>query len=258
MIIDTHCHLDDKRYFDDIDEVINRARDKDVKGFLIAAAHPKDLKRADKLSKEYREVFYSVGVHPNDIDSFDEKILLEYYQNPKCIAIGECGLDYYYLPESKEEQTKIKAKQKEVFIKHIEFAIRVDKPLIVHIREANSDSLEILKAYPKAKGVLHCYNASNQLLELSERFYYGIGGVVTFKNAKKLIEVLPKVPKERLVIETDCPYLTPHPYRGERNEPSYTTFVAEKMAELLNMSYEEICDLTLKNTKELFKEFDTL
>jgi TatD DNase family protein len=255
MIIDTHCHLDDKRYFDDIDEVISRAKEQGVKGFLIAGAHPKDLKRAEELSKRFDTLFYSVGIHPNDAETFDIDILKRYYSDKKCIAIGECGLDYHYLPDGKEEQERNKKLQKDVFRRHIEFSIEVDKPLIVHIRESSSDSLEILREYPDARGVLHCYNASPSLLELSDRFYYGIGGVVTFKNAKKLIDVFSKIPKDRLLIETDCPYLTPHPHRGERNEPSYTTLVAKKMSELLDMSYDEVCDLTTKNTQELFKEF---
>lgn len=185
----------------------------------------------------------------------------KYVNHPKCIAIGECGLDYFRLPEDEIEKAQNIKKQKEVFIAQIEFAKKVKKPLIVHIREASNDSRQILMEYnaKEVGGVLHCYNASEHLLPLAEHnFYFGIGGVLTFKNAKKLIEVLPKIPKDKLLIETDAPYLTPHPHRGERNEPYYTVFVAKKMAELLGTSFEQMQILTTNNAKNLFKEFSSL
>lgn len=184
----------------------------------------------------------------------------KYVTHQKCIAIGECGLDYFRLPEDEAEKEENIRRQKEVFIAQIEFAKKVKKPLIVHIRDASNDSRQILVDYnaKEVGGVLHCYNASEHLLPLSEHnFYFGIGGVLTFKNAKKLVEVLPKIPKDKLLIETDAPYLTPHPHRGERNEPYYTVFVASKMAELLELSVEEIEALTTQNTKNLFKEFSS-
>jgi len=192
---------------------------------------------------------------------YDETIMEKYVNHPKCIAIGECGLDYFRLPEDEEEKQQNIKKQKEVFKAQIEFAKKVNKPLIVHIRDASNDSREILinTNAKEVGGVLHCYNASEHLLPLAEHnFYYGIGGVLTFKNAKKLVEVLPKIPKEKLIIETDGPYLTPHPHRGKRNEPFYTNLVAQKMAELLDMSKEEIEDLTTNNATRLFKEFSTI
>ena len=192
---------------------------------------------------------------------YNEEMMEKYVNHPKCIAIGECGLDYFRLPEDEFEKQENIKKQKEVFIAQIEFAKKVKKPLIVHIREASNDSRQILMDYnaKEVGGVLHCYNASEHLLPLSEHnFYFGIGGVLTFKNAKKLIEVLPKIPKDKLLIETDAPYLTPHPHRGERNEPYYTVFVAQKMAELLESSFEEIQNLTTNNAKKLFKEFSSL
>ena len=185
----------------------------------------------------------------------------KYVNHPKCIAIGECGLDYFRLPEDEIEKQENIKKQKEVFIAQIEFAKKVKKPLIVHIREASNDSRQILVDYnaKEVGGVLHCYNASEHLLILAEHnFYFGIGGVLTFKNAKKLVEVLPKIPKDKLLIETDAPYLTPHPHRGERNEPYYTVFVAQKMAELLEINEDEIQKLTTNNAKKLFKEFSSL
>ena len=178
--------------------------------------------------------------------------------HPKCIAIGECGLDYYRLPDDEEEKKENIKRQKEVFISQINLAKKYKKPLIIHIREASDDSRQILinENAKEVGGVLHCFNASEHLLILSEHnFYFGIGGVLTFKNAKKLVEILPKIPKDKLLIETDAPYLTPHPYRGVRNEPYYTIYVAQKMAELLNMTEKQIADLTTNNAKKLFKEF---
>ncbi len=185
----------------------------------------------------------------------------EYVKHPKCIAIGECGLDYFRLPDDEEEKLQEKQLQKEVFISQIKFAKKVKKPLIVHVRDASDDSKTILEKYGahEVGGVLHCYNASEHLLSLSEHgFYFGIGGVLTFNNAKKLVEVLPKIPLEKLIIETDAPYLTPHPHRGKRNEPFYTKFVCEKMAEILNLSDEEVQNLTTNNAKKLFKEFSSI
>ncbi len=192
---------------------------------------------------------------------YDESIMEKYVNHPKCIAIGECGLDYYRLPEDEEEKLANIKKQKEVFISQIEFAKKYKKPLIIHIREASNDSRQILIDYNAKEigGVLHCFNASEHLLPLAEHnFYFGIGGVLTFKNAKKLVEILPKIPKDKLLIETDAPYLTPHPHRGERNEPYYTIFVSSKMSELLNISDMEVQNLTTNNAKKLFKEFSSL
>lgn len=258
-LIDTHIHLDNIQYQDDADEVIQKAINSGVEAFLIPGADPKDLPRAIELSEKYNEVFFAVGVHPYDIENYDINILKQYVNHPKCIAIGECGLDYYRLPEGElEKQQNIKL-QKEVFISQIQFAKEVNKPLIIHIREASDDSRTILikNDAKKVGGVLHCYNASEHLLMLSEHnFYFGIGGVVTFKNAKKLVQMIPKIPKEKLIIETDGPYLTPHPYRGTRNEPKYTNEIAIKVAEILNFDKKEIENLTTNNAKALFKEFN--
>jgi len=258
-LIDTHIHLDNIQYQDDVDEVIQKGINSGVEAFLIPGADPKDLPRAIELSEKYDEVFFAVGVHPYDIENYDINILKQYVNHPKCIAIGECGLDYYRLPEDElEKQQNIKL-QKEVFISQIQFAKEVNKPLIIHIREASNDSRTILieNDAKKVGGVLHCYNASEHLLMLSEHnFYFGIGGVVTFKNAKKLVQMIPKIPKEKLIIETDGPYLTPHPYRGTRNEPKYTNEIAIKVAEILNFDKKEIENLTTNNAKALFKEFN--
>jgi len=254
MIIDTHCHLDDMRYEEDIDQVLHNAKQNGVDKFIIPGADPKSLERAVELAQKYEEIYFAVGVHPYDAEGYDRKMLEKFVHHPKCVAIGECGLDYFRLPESQEEITNEKAMQKEVFIDHILFAKEMKKPLIVHIRESSSDALALLDEYAGEEGgVLHCYNADESLLKLADKnFYYGIGGVLTFKNAKKLINVYPKIPQEKLLIETDAPYLTPHPHRGQRNEPAYTTLVAQKMSELSNLPYDILATLSTKNAHRLF------
>jgi len=254
MIVDTHCHLDDARYNDDLDEILENARQEGVEKFIIPGADPKSLERAVEISEQYASVYFAVGVHPYDAQNYDRSYLEKFVKHPKCVAIGECGLDYYRLPENQEEIDAEKKLQKEVFIDQILWAKELQKPLIIHIRESSADCLELLEKYAgKEGGVLHCYNADESLLKLAKRnFYYGIGGVLTFKNAKKLINVYPKIPQDRLLIETDAPYLTPHPHRGERNEPSFTTFVADKMSELSSVSRVEMEQITTQNSAKLF------
>jgi TatD DNase family protein len=254
MIVDTHCHLDDARYNDDLDEILENARQEGVEKFIIPGADPKSLERAVEISQQYDSVYFAVGVHPYDAQNYDRSTLEKFVNHPKCVAIGECGLDYYRLPENEEDIAAEKKLQKEVFIDQILWAKELKKPLIVHIRNASADCLALLEKYAGEEGgVLHCYNADESLLKLASRnFYYGIGGVLTFKNAKKLINVYPKIPQDRLLIETDAPYLTPHPHRGERNEPSFTTFVADKMSELSSVSRVEMEQITTQNSAKLF------
>lgn len=256
MIIDTHTHLDDKHYEHDIDEVITRAKNRGVEKFIIPAADPKTLQRAVELSEKYEDIYFSVGVHPYDIEHYDRAFLEQFITHEKCVAVGECGLDYYRLPKDEDEKNRIKKAQKQVFIDQIVLANRYHLPLIVHIRDASKDSLDILNAYECANGgVLHCYNADEILLKLAQKnFYFGIGGVLTFANAKKLIEVYPKIPQNRLLIETDAPYLTPHPHRGERNEPAYCHFIAQKMSTLSNVEISTIKNITTQNVLTLFKK----
>ncbi|AQW83287.1 TatD family hydrolase [Campylobacter pinnipediorum] len=261
MIIDTHCHLDDIKYDSDLSQVINNARKNEIKGFLIPGADGNDLEKIVSVSEKYDDVFFAIGVHPYHKDTFDKKRLMEFAKHKKCIAVGECGLDYFRLPADENAKIKEKEEQKEIFIEQINIAIELKKPLILHIRDANEDSFNILKKYSSkltSGAILHCYNASPLLLELAKigNFYFGIGGVLTFKNAKNLVSILPKIPTDRLLIETDSPYLTPHPYRGERNEPLYTTLVAKKMSEILQIEEGEIKKIVLDNTKRLFKVFN--
>ncbi|MEA1954666.1 MAG: TatD family hydrolase [Campylobacterota bacterium] len=255
MIIDTHCHLDDERYNDDLEEVLEQAKKVGVEQFIIPAADPKSLERAVEIVQKYDCVYFAVGVHPYDAENYDKSYLEKFVNHPKCIAIGECGLDYFRLPEDEAAIFTEKARQKEVFLDQILWAKALKKPLIVHIRDASEDCLALLDEYAGEEGgVLHCYNADESLLKLASRnFYFGIGGVLTFKNAKKLINVYPKIPQEKLLVETDAPYLTPHPHRGQRNEPSFTTFIIDKMSELSGITSREMAELTTQNSKKLFK-----
>lgn len=258
MIIDTHSHLDDKSFEEDLEQVLKNAKNNGIGGVLIPGADIQDLPKAQKIAHEHENIFFAAGVHPYELAGYDEEILRSFLQDEKCIAVGECGLDYFRLPEDEKEKEAEKKAQAEIFAKQIHLAKELQKPLIIHIREANDDSKKILidEGAGEVGGVLHCYNASEHLLELKDYgFYFGIGGVLTFKNAKKLVAMLPKIPLERIIIETDAPYLTPHPFRGQRNEPAYTRYVVQKVGELLNMSEEEVEKVTTDNAKRLFKAF---
>lgn len=255
MIIDTHIHLDNEQYKDDLDEVINRAMSNGVERFIIPGADPSTLDLAQEISHKYDNVYFAVGVHPYDMENFDTLHFEKYIDDEKCIAIGECGLDYFRLEGSDEEKEVEKKRQKEVFIAQISIAKKYNKPLIIHIRDASSDAKELLLEHNASEvgGVLHCFNADEQLLSLAnEGFYFGIGGVLTFKNAKKLVNVLEKIPQDKLLIETDGPYLTPTPFRGQRNEPSYCVHVAKKMSEILELPEKKIKEITSNNALRVF------
>ncbi len=254
MLIDTHCHLDDERYFEDLDEVMTRSVECGVDRFIIPGAGPSDLARAVLISEKYENAYFAVGVHPYHATEFDESAFAV-ASHPKCVAIGECGLDYFRLPDGDAEQIAEKKLQADVFAAQIEIAKKAKKPLIVHIRDASADSKKMLLELESSEvgGVLHCYNADHNLLSLAnEGFYFGIGGVLTFSNAKKLVEVLPKIPLDRLLFETDAPYLTPTPHRGKRNEPSYMPLVVKKTSDLLGIPEEKLTEISNENSKRLF------
>lgn len=255
MIIDTHVHLDDERYLEDFETMMQRAKGEGVEAFVIPGAHPATLPKAVEICEHYENVYFAVGVHPYDRETIDTVDFSRYAVHPKCVAIGECGLDYFRLEGSDEEKQEEKRRQDAVFRYQIRLAKEFKKPLIVHIRDASHDAKMILleEGAGEVGGVLHCYNADDELLSLAdEGFYFGIGGVVTFQNAKKLVNILPKIPRDKLVVETDGPYLTPHPHRGSRNEPAYTRYVVNKMADLLNISVSDVESMTTFNAKKLF------
>lgn len=254
-LIDTHIHLDHNLYNDDLDAVLERGRAAGVKAFIIPGADPADLTKAQSIARRYDDVFFAAGVHPNHVFDYDEQQVRSFLSDPKCVAVGECGLDYFRLPKNENEAETIKIAQKRIFESQIALAVEFKLPLIVHIRDASDDSLEILLNSEAAKigGVLHCFNADEQLLKLTDYgFYYGIGGVFTFTNARKLPDLAPKIPQDRLLLETDAPYLTPHPHRGTRNEPAYTALVAAALADKMGMEPQMLADLTTRNAYACF------
>ena len=250
MIIDTHIHLDDDRFIDDFDDVIKRANDNDVYNFIIPGTSKEYINRAKQLSRDNDGIYYGVGIHPSYASSYEDGYLDKHKNEGKFIAIGECGLDYFHTQDEKDIEI-----QKKVFIEHIKKANELNMPLIVHVRDSSEDAKDILMTHSTSGGVLHCFNGDDCLIELKDiGFYFGIGGVVTFKNAKKLQEACLKLPKDRILLETDAPYLAPMPNRGKRNESANLIHIAQKISELLDISYEEVISLSLHNSKKLFKK----
>jgi TatD DNase family protein len=248
-LIDSHCHLDNEKFDDDRDEVIKKIGAE--LDFVVNIGY--DLKSSEeslRMAQEHEFIYAVVGVHPTDIRDYDQEMentIEKMAGNPRVLAIGEIGLDYHWMTEPKE-------RQQEVFRKQIEMARRVGKPIVVHTRDAMHDTLDILKEYPDVTGIIHCYPGSYEsALEVMDNYYFGVGGVVTFKNAKKLVEFVEQIPLEKLLVETDCPYLTPAPYRGKRNEPLYVEYIARKIAEIKGVTYEEVVKATNENTKAAYK-----
>lgn len=254
MLFDTHAHINDRQFDPDRDEVIRRARENGVSYIVNVGYDLPTIADTIKLAETYDFIYGAVGWHPHEAKNWNERVK-ERIENlalnhPKVVAIGETGLDYYRNHSHPEVQ-------QEVFRQQIRLAKRVNKPLIIHNREAHEDLLAILKEEKAEEvgGVMHCFNGdvlfARRCLELG--FYLSFGGPVTFKNAQGLREVVPHVPLDRLLIETDCPYLAPHPFRGKRNEPGHVRYVAEKLAEILGMAVEELARITLENGKRLFR-----
>lgn len=248
-LVDTHCHLDNEKFDEDRLEVIERI--KENLEFCVNIGY--DLassKKSLELAKEYDFIYAVIGVHPIDIAEYDEEVEKELEllgKNPKVVAIGEIGLDYHWMTEPKEIQ-------EERFKSQLELAERLNKPVVIHTRDAMEDTVNILKEYPNITGVIHCYPGSLETAkQLVDRFYLGIGGTLTFKNSKKAVEVVKDIPLDRIVIETDCPYLTPEPFRGKRNEPIYVEYVAKKIAEIKEISVEDVTKITTENAKKLYR-----
>lgn len=248
-LVDTHCHLDNEKFDEDRLEVIERI--KENLEFCVNIGY--DLassKKSLELAKEYDFIYAVIGVHPIDIAEYSEEVEKELEllgKNPKVVAIGEIGLDYHWMTEPKEIQ-------QERFKSQLELAERLNKPVVIHTRDAMEDTVNILKEYPNITGVIHCYPGSLETAkQLVDRFYLGIGGTLTFKNSKKAVEVVKDIPLDRIVIETDCPYLTPEPFRGKRNEPIYVEYVAKKIAEIKEISVEDVTKVTTENAKKLYR-----
>ena len=251
MIFDTHAHYDDEQFDEDRDELLKSMSDLGVGTIVDVSATYESCENVLALAGKYPYVYAAIGVHPDEVGELNEdKIqhMKELCRNKKVVAVGEIGLDYYWDNEPHEVQQKW-------FIRQLKLAEEVKKPVIIHSREAAADTMYIMKNYAQGLGgVIHCYSYSREMAEeyVKMGFYIGIGGVVTFKNAKKLKDVAAAIPIEKIVLETDCPYMAPEPYRGKRNQSSYIRYVAEKIAELKEMSLEEVIAVTEKNARDLY------
>lgn len=249
-LIDAHGHLNDEKY-DDVESAVERAEERGVIAHVCASCDLASSQKSVELANRFSIVYAAVGFHPENISSFDKNSLSEIEKlakNYKVVAIGEIGLDYYYEKETKEEQ-------KEIFANQIDLANKLNLPVVIHSREAMGDTLEILKKHsPKKESLMHCYGGSiesaRELMKLG--FSFSFGGLLTFKNATNVIEVVKQIPIERILLETDCPYMTPAPYRGQRNEPSYIVYTADMLAKIKGLTLEDVAKVTTQNARRLF------
>ncbi|MBF7017914.1 TatD family hydrolase [Staphylococcus durrellii] len=254
MLIDTHVHLNSEQYDEDLEKVIERARENGVDRMFVVGFDTPTVERTMELIDQYDFIYGIIGWHPVDaIDCTEERLewIEALAKHPKVIGIGETGLDYHWDKSPKDVQQAL-------FRKQIALAKRVNLPIIIHNREATQDCVDILKEEhaEEISGIMHSFSASPEIAdEIINKlnFYVSLGGPVTFKNARQPKEVAQHVPFDRLLVETDAPFLSPHPYRGKRNEPARVTLVAEQIAELRGVSYEEVCEQTTKNAETLFK-----
>jgi TatD DNase family protein len=249
FIFDTHAHYNDKAFNEDRANLLDSFSESGILGVINCGTNIEESKKSIQLAENYDFVYCAVGFHPEDISTANENYLSEIKElamHEKCVAIGEIGLDYYWVKDNKEEQ-------KRFFTEQLALANELSLPVIIHSRDAHADTLEILKKH-RPKGVLHCFSGSvevmNEALKLG--LYIGLGGAVTFKNARVPLEVAKSVPLERLLLETDCPYMTPVPFRGKRNQSTYISYVAEKIAEVKNLTKEEILTAANNNARNLF------
>ena len=253
MLFDTHAHMDDRAFDTDRAELLNGLPGKGIGLLMNPGCSLESSRNAVALAAQYDYIYAAVGSHPDVADEVNEEVLEEYWKlcklNPKVKAIGEIGLDYHYEDIPRELQLR-------AFRLQMELARELDLPVIVHERDAHEDGMNIVKnEFPTVKGVFHCYSGSaemaRQLVDLG--WYIGFTGVLTFKNARKAIETAEAIPLERIVLETDCPYMAPVPFRGKRNDPGYLYRMAEKLAEVRGLSVEEIHRITLENGKRLYR-----
>ncbi len=258
MIIDVHCHLQFSVFDKDRDEIIQKSLKSGI-GMINAGVDKKSSQKAVELAQKYKEGIYAaIGVHPHNVltESFEDyEFFKRLAENPKAVAIGECGLDYFRL-QSANREAQIK-KQKEVFIKHIELAREINKPLMIHCRDAFDDLIDTLDAKYKllntVPGVIHfftgAFDDAEKLLEMG--FYFTFGGLITYN--RDFDEIIKYIPLERILLETDAPYVAPEPYRGKRNEPNYIIETVKKMAEIKNLSFKEIAEQTTANARVVFR-----
>ncbi len=253
MLFDTHVHLNARQFAEDRDEVIKRAEEAGVSKMVVVGFDEETIPLAMELAETYDHIYAAVGWHPVSAINYEDKHLdwiKSLSDHPKVVAIGEMGLDYHW-------DTSPKAKQEEVFRKQIRLAKELDMPIIIHNRKATDDVIRILQEEEASEvgGIMHCYSATVAEVEacLEMNFYISLAGPVTFKNAQEPKEIAKIIPLDRLLIETDAPYLAPHPYRGKRNEPAYVKLVAEEIATLREMTYEEVCEITMRNACDVYR-----
>ncbi|WP_067139907.1 TatD family hydrolase [Oceanivirga salmonicida] len=249
-LVDAHCHLNDSKYDTDIHDIIENINEN--MEFVVCSGWDYDSSlEAIKFANENAKIYASIGFHPTDISTMtDEKLShLEKLArtNPKIVGIGEIGLDYHWMTDPKDIQIA-------GFIRQIEMVRKLNKAIVIHTRDAIEDTINILKKYNDVGGILHCYPGTyEQVKDILDRYYVSVGGVLTFKNNRKTSEMVSKIPLDRIVLETDSPYLTPEPYRGKRNNPIFTEYVAKKIADIKGISYEEVVETTTINAYKGYK-----
>jgi len=253
QIIDSHCHIDRvdlDAFGGSIESMLDHARNLSVDKFLCVCIDLEHFDDVHALSKSYPNIYCSVGVHPTETNCKDPSIeeLLEYAKSNRVIAIGETGLDYFHVRKDEADW------QRDRFRRHIAASNQSGKPMIIHMRDSKEDTIEILSREKAEKGVMHCFAEDLETAEaaIDLGFYISFSGILTFKSAQDLREVAKQIPTERILIETDSPYLTPVPYRGKPNSPAYTYYVAEKLAEIRNTTIGEIAKVTTQNFNQLF------
>ena len=248
-LIDTHSHINMIENIS-IDEVLKNAFENNVKKIVVPSSSPLDIDIVYEISQKYENVYCYLGIHPEDAKNWDDQIIdkiKEYAKSNKVVGIGEIGLDYYW------DKSNIEL-QKEIFIKQIQLANELNLPINIHDREAHKDTFDILKEYNKSsKVIMHCFSGSPEFANecIKEGWYIALGGVVTFKNAKKMKEVAIQIPLDKLLLETDAPYLTPVPYRGKENQPAYIKYTAEEIAKLRQIQIDELTKITTQNVKNI-------
>ena len=251
MLFDTHAHLNDRAFDTDRDILIAGLRDKGVGFVMNAGCSLQSSKECIALAEKYPFLYASVGSHPDAADEVCEELMETYLQmsrHPKVKAIGEIGLDYYY--EDFDWQIQLRA-----FQMQMELARQAELPVIVHERDAHGDGMDVVQAFPNVNGVFHCYSGGAEMAQqlVKKGWYIGFTGVLTFKNARKAVETAAAIPLERIVLETDCPYMSPEPYRGKRNDPGRLPYMAQKLAEIRGLPVEKIIEITTENAKRLYR-----
>lgn len=252
MIFDSHAHYDDDSFNEDREEVLKQLEENGIVGVLNCGASLEGARASLKLAMKNHIFYAAVGIHPENADELTEEAYEEIKimaNNPRVRAIGEIGLDYYW------KENPPKDVQKAVFRKQMGLARKLNLPVIIHDREAHKDTLDIIKEFPEVTGVLHCFSGSVEFARESLKlgYYIGFTGVVTFKNAKKALEVVKEVPLDRLLVETDCPYMAPTPYRGKRNRSEYIKYIIDKISEIRGITAHELENITINNAKNLLK-----